>query len=1324
MAELRIAAVQLDYQPVTRNIGAGWRLDEPLSPLNPLAEPDQPKSLLSNLRNEHPYCRDVCEKLMQESRLTYTNNLTEKLREILTFCFRNAVDIVVFPEYSIPVDSLAALRSFSNRMAIVAGIGYLQRQDIETLKNLGIETQGTAKANNAVVIMSPSKNFLVAKKNPSETEYIQSGSGPVSEKLDLRKGSFTIGVAICLDFIRERGIINQQNPDMVIIPALSQNIEEFTDETPRDFIRIFANHAHFGGTYVGAPLIKGLNFANRRGTTPLEKGVEGIVIVDWDYEHPWPVKPTSTKSLDHRLYARSAIVYKGRDREIAQVISRMEDIPDQDIREEDILQFAREIHGMIEKTGSRYDLLREASEAITEKSMILTLEEQTVLSRHLVLSSDILALPEWKYRRHIAVVEQLKRIQEDIPDVVAVPIGEYWSEAREIASNVRSNLVEVRHKGAFGKGEEDPHQTQLVFYATLGAYTIEDAKGSLPHQLTLLRTIADLQDPRITLRYRLKCRPDPLGSMQATFEIICTVRNYTREEVESLREGLGQLIHVTFTGAYSMQYTTTKFEYEESIINFRESANWWVEIAREANNEVKFTSLPRVIDWTLVVDLLRSLSFPAFIELQCSSLPATTNLRSSESETKDTLSIDFIEEKETLEIRNFEGILAQQQDDLRRLSIRLFVGSDTQLPLAVVNAIGIEFTGLDIFEILEKSKSLELDSYGARERIIGLSPVEAIRLFHPPYGEMYQTAGQRRPNLNIMVNEPSFPPTGILLGKAKVRQVRSDEEIDVRLTEADRLRHVYIIGRTGTGKTNLLKKMASQDVQIPGRGVTIIDPHGDLVDHVLREIPEERVSEVTFIDLSRTDALPILNPLDLDRSDYKTRDRAIQELILLMHSRVFHQYTGPRFDELVRLAFLTMLDEGYPEPASIVEVPRLFTDENYQRAAINLLKNEEIKKRWNFQSTVTKSPDYGELIHWVTSKFDDIAQDSILRCVLGGSKSTMNIEEIVRQAGILLVRIPEAVIGKQAADFIGSLMLMQLRMAIIRRREFGKLQHYHFIYVDEFQNFANTDFHAIVAEARKFNIGFTLANQNLEQLREFRSYTGVHEQRLINAIFGNVANLIVFGVGAFDAHFLSDHFSLRSSDILRIGRYEALAKILVNGYDSSPFTMRISEAIRLESPRILETIEKRMKEVCWVEPEKVFKEIAERPKRIIEESNKAQQLKRQTDWLEKIAPVDLSQEERTKAPSESPKNNDGANEQIVKDKSTEQQVKARKRTVQSPPDRLTPKIYEPAKILQEPNIDVSNKSQEINDGADEQIVKDKKTKKQINTRRRQPTNGS
>jgi type IV secretory system conjugative DNA transfer VirD4/TraG family protein len=306
---------------------------------------------------------------------------------------------------------------------------------------------------------------------------------------------------------------------------------------------------------------------------------------------------------------------------------------------------------------------------------------------------------------------------------------------------------------------------------------------------------------------------------------------------------------------------------------------------------------------------------------------------------------------------------------------------------------------------------------------------------------------------------------------------------------------------------------------------------------------------------------------------------------------------------MVRFAFQTMLDEGYSEPASFVEVSPLFMDDKVQTAVKQLLKDKELKRRWDFQDTLEQSRDYGDTVHWLTSKFDDIARDSTLRVVMGGNKKTVDIEQIVQQGGILLVRIPEAVIGKQAADFVGSLIMLQLRMAIIRRREFGKLQHYHFVYVDEFQNFANTDFHTLVAEARKFNIGFTLANQNLEQLREFRTYTGYHEQRLINAIFGNVGNIIVFGVGAFDANFLSGQFSVPARDIMRIGRWQALAKLVVNDYDTTPFTLWPEEAVRLESPRNIAVIEKRMREEkYWIEPSKVLEDISGRLDRVIKKA--------------------------------------------------------------------------------------------------------------------------
>lgn len=415
--------------------------------------------------------------------------------------------------------------------------------------------------------------------------------------------------------------------------------------------------------------------------------------------------------------------------------------------------------------------------------------------------------------------------------------------------------------------------------------------------------------------------------------------------------------------------------------------------------------------------------------------------------------------------------------------------------------------------------------------------------------------------LKLTLDKNEFPISGVKLGATTIHRGQKSSNIDVRLSDIDRLRHLYILGKTGTGKTNLLKSMASQDVKVEGRGVTVIDPHGDLVEFLLHEIPNQRIKEVTLIDLYQTDFLPVLNPLDIDKTDLNLRDRTIQEVIWLMRSRVYHEFTGPRFDDLTRLVLLTMFDKGYPVPPSLVEISRILMDEALQLALFHLVEDEDLKEKLRFLGRIKDGRDYGDLIHWVTSKFDDIANDSTLRVVFGGAKSSFKIKDTVNNNGILLVRIPESVIGSMASDLIGSLVLLQLRMAIMKRGIINNPKNYHYVYVDEFQNFANSDFFRLIAEGRKFGVSFALANQNLEQLREFRTYTGLHEQRLINAILGNVGNLVAFNMGAIDASLLSNQFSLSVRELMQIDRYEAVAKLVVNGFETQPFTLRTEEAV-------------------------------------------------------------------------------------------------------------------------------------------------------------------
>jgi hypothetical protein len=381
-------------------------------------------------------------------------------------------------------------------------------------------------------------------------------------------------------------------------------------------------------------------------------------------------------------------------------------------------------------------------------------------------------------------------------------------------------------------------------------------------------------------------------------------------------------------------------------------------------------------------------------------------------------------------------------------------------------------------------------------------------------------------------------------------------ERQVLVGDEDRLRHMYIIGKTGTGKTNLLKHMAAQDIARPGVGVCVIDPHGDLADFALASVPQSRRDEVVYLDFSRRDRLPALNPLDIDRSDTFLVDRTVQELLYLFKKRTYHEYTGPRFDEYFRTILMTMLDDGYPFAPSLTDANRLLTDVEFRKERVlPELKSDALRARWYQELLLADSRDYGDTQMYVSSKFDAITSSPILRAVLGSSKATLDFADILDKGKILIVKLPEAYIGKETADFIGSLIVLRLKNAMMRRRA-NKF----FVYIDEFQNFATADFASIVAEARKFGVGFILANQNTQQLRRFDGHSGRLDDSLIEAIWGNIGSTIAFKLGYIDALDLSRHFDVPMDALNKTRKYQAVAKIIEDAEESDSFVLMPPEA--------------------------------------------------------------------------------------------------------------------------------------------------------------------
>lgn len=715
---------------------------------------------------------------------------------------------------------------------------------------------------------------------------------------------------------------------------------------------------------------------------------------------------------------------------------------------------------------------------------------------------------------------------------------------------VRTSLKKIEHRFGELKSDGSAQGRHWIFYAYITAFASDDPKElqrGLERQIALLRVINKLHNHHLALTYRLFTVRTEADDLEAVFEVSCTVDSCDSATADSLRESFGELVHSTYVGIYGISFGfddpgAQSSEYRLDRARFRASFQRTV----QGEDVVPFRGRP---DWGHLVDYLRSLEWPAGIEMTVRAghgMPRVVQ-RTAPQTTK--TSLDQSHEALALAIANVA-------DSPETVNLQIQVFSDQNLSAALKDFVGEEISGGPEFKVIENDEpheGLEITNY-----TLG----EAISIFHPPFGE-YFTTGKRSIRTEVPIPVERFPLGGSYLGRARRRHAKADRWVPVRLPSRDRLLHTYIVGRTGSGKTNLLKSMAAADLESPQTGLAIIDPHGDLSGYVLNRIPRTRVAEIQALDFSDPEVVPVLNPLLLDRHDNLQRARITQEILELLKSRTYHEFTGPRFDESVRLVLDTMLDSGYPLAPSLVDVPLILTNGDAQSYVRSKLVSRDLVSRWNFYDTLKETRDYADVLDWVVSKFDELLQDDTLRCFLGGARNTVDIERSVAENGILLVTVPESVVGRQTAEFIGSLILIRLRSALLgrgRKDWSGRRPAPYFLYVDEFQKFASTGFHDLVAEARKFGVGVILAHQNLEQLNEFSIRSGQTNRQLLNSILGNVGNIVVFGVGAMDAETLSAQLSVESDIVMRIGRHEALAKLTLDGTQLPSFTLRTDYA--------------------------------------------------------------------------------------------------------------------------------------------------------------------
>lgn len=411
-------------------------------------------------------------------------------------------------------------------------------------------------------------------------------------------------------------------------------------------------------------------------------------------------------------------------------------------------------------------------------------------------------------------------------------------------------------------------------------------------------------------------------------------------------------------------------------------------------------------------------------------------------------------------------------------------------------------------------------------------------------------------NLQWMKTKRVAVPTeiateGLLLGD----NVFHGQETKVFMPEKDRMRHLYVVGQTGTGKTAIIKSMAYQDIR-NDRGICIIDPHGDLVDDMLAVVPEKRIDDVIVFDPGNIEYPLALNMLEYDRSRPQEKTFIVNEILSIFYSLFDQETMGPVFEQYMRNSLLLLMEGKTDEPATLMEVPRVLTDVDFRKSLLENSNNQPVKDFWEEEAQKAGGDAALENIApYITSKFSNFISNDYVRPIISQPYSSFSFREVMDSGKLLFVRLPKGKIGEINAQLLGMIVSGKLALAAFSRDDVPEdARREFFFYIDEFQNFTGDSINQILSEARKYRLSLTIAHQYMAQLTD----------AIRGAVLGNVGTSIVFRVGVEDAEVLEKKFTPHFSaiELTETENLNCVVGMLSNNKPLSPFTMKIRFAPR------------------------------------------------------------------------------------------------------------------------------------------------------------------
>ncbi len=522
--------------------------------------------------------------------------------------------------------------------------------------------------------------------------------------------------------------------------------------------------------------------------------------------------------------------------------------------------------------------------------------------------------------------------------------------------------------------------------------------------------------------------------------------------------------------------------------------------------------------------------------------------------------------------RTIEAVQSKIQKQACETNIRLMTSAQTQERAEEIldhleGAFGqFSLSAINSFESVRKTKKglkkliydFSFRNFNSSQKNI-LNIEELTSIYHFP------TRFIETPYIKAAKSGVAAPPTELsekgvnLIGKVGFR---GEEKNIYFASEDDRRRHFYVVGQTGTGKSSLLREMIRQDIQ-DGKGVAVIDPHGELIEATLANIPKERAEDVVLFepfDLAR----PIgLNMLEFDSPEQK--DFAVQEMIAIFHKLFPPEIIGPMFEHYMRNAMLAIMADKN-NPGTLVEIPRMFTDDEFMEGRLRKVTDPMVRNFWQKEWKKTTGTTKSDMLGYVVSKVGRFIENEMVRNIVGQSHCGFDLGQIMNEGKIFLANLSKGLTGEVNSSLLGLILVSKIQMAAMKRARISEEERKDFyLYIDEFQNFTTDSIATILSEARKYRLNLILAHQYIPQLTP----------EIRNAVLGNVGTIGAFRIGADDAEFLEKQFEPEFSrfDLVNLDNFTLVIKMMVNNKISSPFKLEIFYPQK-GNPKIVESIKK------------------------------------------------------------------------------------------------------------------------------------------------------